>query len=84
MGFIDWIKGRGKDSGEVSKPDPATREADKNLFAEWTQDYRLAKQRNETGREPESVQPKASPAPKTETHERPGKRERLRGHDIPF
>ena len=84
MGFIGWIKGRGKDSAEIPRADAASREADKNLFAEWGQDYRLARKRNETGREPESVQPEGLPAPKTENQKPPARRERLRGRDIPF
>ena len=84
MGFTDWVKRRTKDSPEMAKPGAELSEADKKLFAEWTLDYRLARQRDETGREPESVQPEVSPAPKTETPKQPAKRRRVRGHDLPF
>jgi hypothetical protein len=84
MGFIDWVKKRGKDSAEMPKPDLASREAGKNLFAEWKQDYRLARQRDETGKEPESVAPEAAQDSKPEKQKAPARRERLKGHDITF
>lgn len=67
---------------DMSRNFPA-RQNDK-LFAEWRQDYRLAKQRDETGREPKSTAQELLPASKPEPSKQRPRRERLKAHDIPF
>jgi len=66
---------------ERDEPKPQT---GRNLLAEWREDYRLAKLRDETGVEPESghIKPEAAPKPRKEKP-RPG-REKDHGIDIPF
>lgn len=81
MAFLDWITDRAQDLPKLSeKQRTETRE----LFAEWRHDYTLAKQRNETKREPERG-PIASPSPSREAAAKaPMKPGRLNDHDIPF
>jgi hypothetical protein len=55
MAYLDWIKERIRDVPKVTP-------ADRALFAEWRQDHQMAKQRDETGKEPERIAP--DPAPK--------------------
>jgi hypothetical protein len=47
------------------------------LFSEWRQDAKLARQRDETGKAPETA-----PAPKTRAQEQQPKRERVKSNDI--
>jgi hypothetical protein len=62
MGLLDWIRNR-------NRPEPVCGELDprahghaswKEVFAEIRADEALAKQRNETGREPECRNPKSN------------------------
>jgi hypothetical protein len=83
MGYLDWIKGRGRDS---SAP-PDTKGTDKSmghLFAEWRLDYRLAKHRDETGREPASRSVEKVQEPQSKAKKAPAKREGIKDHDIPY
>jgi hypothetical protein len=80
MAFLDWMKQRGQRAPETVP----RREVLGDLFAEWRQDYRLAKLRDESGKEPESEpldneRPKESPEKKT-----PPTRVRVKSRDIPF
>ena len=85
MAFLDWVKRRGSESPEnVQSAAPQPSKSPDGLFAEMRQDYQLARQRDETGREPESASPETAPAPKPETKKQPPRRERMKGHDIPF
>jgi hypothetical protein len=56
----------------------------RNLLAEWREDYRLARLRNETGVEPDGgpIRPEAADKPKREKSQ--PKREKDHGIDIPF
>jgi hypothetical protein len=85
MSFLDWVKRRGSESPEnVQSAAPQPSKSPDGLFAEMRQDYQLARQRDETGREPESVAPEMASAPKAEMKKQPPRRERMKGHDIPF
>ena len=55
MGLIDWIKNRGRQNPVDPEFDPRVHGHKnwKGVFAEMREDYALAKQRDETGREPE-------------------------------
>jgi hypothetical protein len=54
------------------------------LFAEWRQDHQLAKERDQTGREPERRTVEADAAPAPASSKTLPRRERGKGHDIPF
>lgn len=56
----------------------------RNLLAEWREDYRLARLRDQTGVEPksETLKPVASPTPAPAKVE--SRREKTKGIDIPF
>jgi hypothetical protein len=80
MSFISWIKQRGKDvPATVPRPEIVS-----NLFAEWREDYKLAKLRDQTGREPEARPTPQGAKAKIVARKPLPKRERLKGHDIPF
>lgn len=61
MGLIDWIRDRGRQMPVDPELDPRAHGHRnwKGVFAELREDYALAKQRDETGREPESLASKA-------------------------
>lgn len=61
MGLIDWIKNRGRQNPVDPEFDPRAHGHKnwKDVFAELREDQALAKQRDETGKEPESRAPKA-------------------------
>lgn len=56
----------------------------RNLLAEWREDYRLAKLRDETGIEPTSEPIKPEPQPKARRAEKQPSRDNGKGIDIPF
>ena len=60
MKFLDWIKYRNNREPLRDELDPKTygHASWQGLFAEMREDYTLAKQRDETGREPECGSPK--------------------------
>jgi hypothetical protein len=76
MGFLGWIKRRGQD---LKAP-----EAERGLFAEWRQDHEMAKERYETGKEPESRPIPAPETGKSKAAQAPAKRVKVRSRDIPF
>ena len=55
-----------------------------NVLAEWREDYRLAKLRDSTGKEPESRPIEATPKAQPLQEKAKPKRERLKSIDIPF
>jgi hypothetical protein len=59
-------------------------QSSRSLLAEWREDIRLARMRDETGIEPQggAVKPEASPKPRREKAQR--SREKDHGIDIPF
>jgi hypothetical protein len=61
MGLIDWIKNRGRQNPVDPELDPRAHGHKnwKGVFAEQREDCALGKQRDETGREPESHASKA-------------------------
>ncbi len=67
---------------DMSRKFPARQ--NERLFAEWRHDYRLAQQRDETGREPESTAREPLSVSKPEPGKQPPGRERRNGHDIAF
>jgi hypothetical protein len=83
VGYLDWIKTRGKNWAAPSDSKDAGKSMSQ-LFAEWRLDYKLAKQRDETGREPASRSVEKVQEPKSEAKKAPAKRDRIKGHDISF
>jgi hypothetical protein len=62
MGLLDWIRNRNKPNvPDEFDPRAHGHASWKEVFAEMHGDERLAKQRDETGREPENRTQKAKP-----------------------
>jgi hypothetical protein len=61
MGLLDWIRNRKSNEPNEFGPREHGHESWKEVFAEMRGDERLAKQRDQTGREPESRTQKAKP-----------------------
>jgi hypothetical protein len=59
-------------------------EVSRNILAEWREDYRLAKLRDETGIEPASGLIKQEPASKPAAEKSRPRRGKEKGIDIPF
>jgi|ERR1700733_11598952 hypothetical protein len=74
MAFLDWMKQRGNESASApAKEAERTPAETRALFAEWKRDHQLARQRDETGREPERAPvPKAKPKPEPIRLKQPG------------
>jgi len=82
MGFLDWMKERGKESAAAPSKDVERTPAEtRAVFAGWRQDHQLARQREESGLEPERA---PVPKPKPEPKKTPPKQVRPKQPGDPF
>ncbi|HEX3747694.1 MAG TPA: hypothetical protein VHW09_27350 [Bryobacteraceae bacterium] len=80
MAFLDWLRDAGnRDPKNIAREHG--HESFAGLAAEINHDEKLAKERDTTGREPQAGQ---VPEAKPEAAKAQPRRERMRGHDIPF
>jgi hypothetical protein len=82
MGFLDWMKNKQEQKAKTVEPEGIGRRhtpSFERAAAEWKQDTEIAKERNETGKEPEYRPLDVKPI---ERKERP--KVKVRSRDIPF